>query len=48
MTEKTLMDSVWQNWLGDNAHHWRQRVCLGVNIEDEVLIEVMVTALRST
>ncbi|WP_019028623.1 RidA family protein [Colwellia piezophila] len=46
MTEKPLMDAVWQNWLGDNPQHWPQRACLGVNLEGEVLIEVTVTAVR--
>ncbi len=46
MEEKSLMDSVWQEWLGDNSKHWPQRACLGVNLEGDVLIEVTVTAVR--
>jgi enamine deaminase RidA (YjgF/YER057c/UK114 family) len=46
MAEKSLMDAVWQTWLGDNAKHWPQRACLGVNLEGDVLIEVTVTAVR--
>ena len=46
MEEKSLMDSVWQKWLGDNPQHWPQRACLGVNLEGDVLIEVTVTAVR--
>ncbi|KGJ90926.1 Rid family hydrolase [Colwellia psychrerythraea] len=46
MSDKPLMDAVWKNWLGDNAQHWPQRACLGVNLEGDVLIEVTVTAVR--
>ena len=46
MAEKSLMDSIWQAWLGDNEEHWPQRACLGVNLEGDVLIEVTVTAVR--
>lgn len=46
MTDKPLMDAVWQQWLGGNPQHWPQRACLGVNLEGDVLIEVTVTAVR--
>lgn len=46
MAEKSLMDTVWQDWLGGNPEHWPQRTCLGVNLEGDVLIEVTVTAVR--
>jgi enamine deaminase RidA (YjgF/YER057c/UK114 family) len=47
MAEKTLMDSVWKSWFGQNPEHWPQRACLGVNLEGDVLIEITVTAVRS-
>jgi len=46
MADKPVMDSVWQQWLGDNPQDWPQRACLGVNLEGDVLIEVTVTAIR--
>jgi len=44
--EKPFMDSVWKNWIGSNPEHWPQRVCVGVKLEGQVLIEVTVTAIR--
>jgi len=46
MTEKSLMDTAWKNWFGQNPAHWPQRACLGVLLEGDVLIEVTVTAVR--
>ena len=46
MSEKPLMDTIWQSWLGGNPQYWPQRACLGVNLEGDVLIEVTVTAVR--
>ncbi|WP_200768420.1 RidA family protein [Vibrio nigripulchritudo] len=46
MADKPLMDKVWCDWMGENPDHWPQRACLGVDLEGDVLIEVMVTAVR--
>jgi len=46
IADKSLMDSVWQHWLGTNPEHWPQRACLGVSLEGNVLIEITVTAVR--
>lgn len=48
MREKPQMDRIWCNWLGKNPEHWPQRACLGVALEGDVLIEVVVTAVRSS
>ncbi len=47
MSEKSEMDKVWCEWMGDNPDHWPQRACLGVDLEGDVLIEVTVTAVRN-
>ena len=47
MADKAIMDRIWRNWLGLNPEHWPQRACLGVALEGSVLIEVVVTAVRS-
>ena len=41
---KPQMDKCWCEWIGDDQQHWPQRACLGVELEGEVLIEVVVTA----
>ncbi|MCJ8318778.1 MAG: RidA family protein [Colwellia sp.] len=46
MNSKSLMDSVWCEWFGDNPQDWPQRACLGVDLEGDVLIEITVTAVR--
>ena len=46
MADKAEMDSVWQEWIGDNPDHWPQRACLGVALAGKTLIEVTVTAVR--
>lgn len=46
MLDKPKMDNVWCEWLGENSEHWPQRACLGVTLEGDVLIEVIVTAVR--
>ncbi|EHH1220617.1 RidA family protein [Vibrio parahaemolyticus] len=46
MLDKTKMDNVWCEWLGEKPEHWPQRACLGVALEGDVLIEVTVTAVR--
>ena len=46
MLDKPKMDAVWCQWLGSNPQHWPQRVCLGVALEGDVLIEIAVTAVR--
>lgn len=39
MSDKVKMDSIWQDWLGLNPQDWSQRVCLGVTLEDDTLID---------
>ena len=46
MDDKSKMDAVWKAWIGEDPKHWPQRVCLGVALEGDVLIEVTVTAVR--
>jgi len=44
--DKKIMDKVWCEWIGNDSKNWPQRACLGVNLEGDVLIEVVVTAIR--
>ncbi|MEW6992613.1 RidA family protein [Colwelliaceae bacterium 6441] len=46
MNSKPSMDLVWCEWFGDKPQDWPQRACLGVDLEDDVLIEITVTAVR--
>ena len=46
LAEKTLMDKVWCQWIGDDPNNWPQRACLGVELAGQTLIEVTVTAVR--
>jgi enamine deaminase RidA (YjgF/YER057c/UK114 family) len=44
--DKPKMDAVWCQWIGSNPQHWPQRVCIGVALEGNMLIEIAVTAVR--
>lgn len=46
MKLKPQMDSVWCSWIGEDHQSWPQRVCIGVGLEGDVLIEVAVVAIR--
>jgi enamine deaminase RidA (YjgF/YER057c/UK114 family) len=46
MSDKNKVDKVWCEWIGENPDNWPQRACLGVALEENVLIEVTVTAVR--
>ncbi len=43
MSHKPEMDSVWCEWIGAEQN-WPQRACIGVELEDGYLIEVVVIA----
>ncbi len=43
MSDKSEMDSVWCEWIGPEEN-WPQRACVGVELEDRYLIEVVVVA----
>ena len=45
--QKSAMDAVWCEWIGEDQKNWPQRACLGVQLEGDVLIEVAVTAVRA-
>jgi enamine deaminase RidA (YjgF/YER057c/UK114 family) len=46
MANKSAMDRIWCDWLGDDPQHWPQRVCIGVDLHGDMLIEISVTAVR--
>lgn len=46
INDKPAMDRVWCEWIGDDAEHWPQRVCVGVSLAGDTLVEVSVTAVR--
>ena len=47
--QKQEMDTIWIDWIGPKTN-WPQRACVGVDLEDGCLIEIVVTAkvLRSS
>ena len=46
MANKSAMDRIWCDWLGTDPQHWPQRVCIGVDLHGDMLIEISVTAVR--
>ena len=46
MANKPVMDRIWRDWIGDDPRHWPQRVCVGVDLHGDTLIEVSLTAVR--
>ena len=47
ITEKKVMDTVWLDWIGPETN-WPQRACVGVDLAEGDLIEVVVTARKLT
>ena len=45
INNKSKMDKVWQEWIGDNPENWPQRACVGVQLGGNWLIEVTVIAV---
>lgn len=43
ISNKTVMDPVWCEWIGPEEN-WPQRACVGVDLDDRYLIEIVVTA----
>jgi enamine deaminase RidA (YjgF/YER057c/UK114 family) len=43
VTQKPEMDTIWIDWVGPRQN-WPQRACVGVDLDDGCLIEVVVTA----
>lgn len=43
ITQKTEMDTIWIDWIGPQEN-WPQRACVGVDLDDGCLIEIVVTA----
>ena len=43
ISNKTDMDSVWCEWIGPEEN-WPQRACVGVDLDDRYLIEIVVVA----
>lgn len=48
MTNKSIVDEIWAQWIGDNPQHWPQRACYGVDLGGKLLIEIIVTAARGS
>lgn len=46
MSDKPAMDRIWCDWIGDDPQHWPQRVCVGLDLHGDMLIEISVTAVR--
>lgn len=43
ISSKPDMDAVWGDWIGPEEN-WPQRACVGVELDDRYLIEVVVVA----
>ena len=46
MANKSAMDRIWCDWVGDDPQQWPQRVCIGVDLHGDMLIEISVTAAK--
>jgi enamine deaminase RidA (YjgF/YER057c/UK114 family) len=46
MKNKSKMDEVWKSWIGENPEHWPQRACLGVELPENVLVEITAVAVK--
>ena len=46
ISNKPAMDTIWNEWIGVDPVNWPQRACLGVDLEEGYLIEIVVTATR--
>jgi len=44
--QKAAMNDGWTEWLGSDPAHWPQRSCLGAELEDDALIEIVAIAAR--
>ncbi|WP_299503635.1 RidA family protein [uncultured Roseobacter sp.] len=47
MSMKPKMDTVWEEWIGP-PENWPQRACVGSDLGEGSLIEVVVTAVQIT
>jgi len=45
MSMKAEMDTVWCDWIGPKEN-WPQRACVGTDLGDDMLIEIVVTAVQ--
>jgi enamine deaminase RidA (YjgF/YER057c/UK114 family) len=43
ISEKAVMDPVWCTWIGPEEN-WPQRACVGADLDDRYLIEIVVIA----
>ncbi|MEM8572927.1 MAG: Rid family hydrolase [Pseudomonadota bacterium] len=43
---KQALDPIWLDWIGPEEN-WPQRACVGVDLDDGCLIEIVVTAKTS-
>ena len=43
MSMKAEMDAVWCEWVG-GEENWPQRACVGADLADDTLVEIVVTA----
>jgi enamine deaminase RidA (YjgF/YER057c/UK114 family) len=46
IADKSAMDAVWCDWLGDDPAHWPHRACVGAQLRPGARVEITVTAVR--
>ena len=46
MAEKSLMDEVWNDWIGPDWQNWPQRACVGALLAPATLVEIILTAMK--
>jgi enamine deaminase RidA (YjgF/YER057c/UK114 family) len=44
MSGKAEMDAIWCDWIGP-AQNWPQRACVGADLADQDMIEIVATAV---
>ena len=47
MDQKSAMDEVWCDWVGEDWQAWPQRACVGAKLAPNTLGEIVVTAAKA-
>lgn len=46
LQNKSALDAVWREWIGDDSATWPQRAVIGAQLDGGLLVEMVATAFR--
>ena len=46
INQKNVFDGLWNEWIGNDADNWPQRICIQAGLSGGLLIEIQAVALR--